>query len=273
MSLANYSNRENIMLDAGLISTWQIRVFPNLFADVVPDPESPSREWITIPGHGSHEVIVDSPSHWDDISDFGKNQMELVLTVYKDRYMQYDSRAGVKYISIFKNRGRDAGASLTHTHSQIVALPMIPPNISKEIAAISSSSFCLYCNIIDRERISARFILENDSWMAIAPFYSIAPYETWILSKGHSSNLRNLNGEQLNDLAAILREILKRTKELLSDPDYNFMMYQLPANYHLNVRIHPALTKIAGFERSTGVYINPVPPEQAAKELRTVYLF
>ena len=257
-AVANYSDRKEIVLRDGTISNWQIRVFPNLFADVVPDPSSPTLEWITIPGHGYHEVIVDSPNHWDNPADFSKDHMELVLEVYKDRYVQYGSVSAVKYISIFKNKGKDAGASLNHTHSQIVALPIIPPTISREISALSSASFCLYCNVIDREKISKRFILENDNWILIAPFYSIAPYETWILSKGHLSNLGNMGEEQLEDLAAILRETLKRTKALLGDPAYNFMINQLPANYHLNIRIHPALTKIAGFERSTGVYIiNP----------------
>jgi len=266
--VANYSDRKKIVLRDGTISNWQIRVFPNLFADVVPDPSSPTLEWITIPGHGYHEVIVDSPNHWDNPADFSKDHMELVLEVYKDRYVQYGSVSAVKYISIFKNKGKDAGASLNHTHSQIVALPIIPPTISREISALSSASFCLYCNVIDREKTSKRFILENDNWILIAPFYSIAPYETWILSKGHLSNLANMDEEQLEDLAAILRETLMRTKALLGDPAYNFMIYQLPTNYHLNIRIHPALTKMAGFERSTGIYINPVPPEQAAAELR-----
>jgi UDPglucose--hexose-1-phosphate uridylyltransferase len=266
--VAEYSGGKDIVYRGSETGNWQIRGFPNLFADVVPDPLSSSLEWITLPGHGYHEVIVDSPNHWDNPSDFSKDHLALVLEVYRDRYLKYSSKVEVKYISIFKNKGKDAGASLNHTHSQIVALPIIPPAISSEMAVLSSSSFCLYCNIMDREKVSKRFILENDNWILIAPFYSIAPYETWILSKGHLSNLGNINKEQLQDLAAMLQEDLKRTKALLDDPDYNFMIYQLPSNYHLNIRIHPALTKITGFEKSTRVYINPVPPEQAAEELR-----
>jgi UDPglucose--hexose-1-phosphate uridylyltransferase len=194
--------------------------------------------------------------------------MELVLRVYRDRYIHYSHLSGVNYISVFKNRGMDSGASLNHTHSQVVALPITPPIIRREILAMTSSSFCFYCNVVDREKISTRFVSENDSWILIAPYYSIVPYETWILPKGHMSNLEELGEGQFEDLAAILRDALTRTKMLLGDLAYNLMMYQLPSDYHFNLRIQPALTKIAGFEKNTGVYINPVPPEQAAEELR-----
>jgi UDPglucose--hexose-1-phosphate uridylyltransferase len=235
---------------------------------MVPSPEPPTSEWVALPGHGNHEVIVDSPDHWDSAADFSKEHMELILEAYKNRYSHYRYMSGVGYISIFKNRGNAAGASLTHTHSQLVAIPILPPLIQREVAAISSSSFCLYCNIVERETASSRLISQNDDWIIIAPFYSIAPYETWILPKGHISNLEDMSDGQRKSLAVALSDALRRIKSLLDDPPYNYMIFQLPFDYHLNIRIQPAVSKIAGFERGTGVYINPVPPEQAAAELR-----
>jgi UDPglucose--hexose-1-phosphate uridylyltransferase len=250
------------------VRNWRSRVFPNLFAAMVPKPTPPTAEWIALPGHGFHEVIVDSPDHGIGPADFSKEQMERVLEVYRDRYSHYLRMQGVNYISIFKNWGDAAGASISHTHSQIIAVPIMPPLIKREITALSSASFCIYCNIVERETSSSRIITSNDSWVLIAPFYSQAPYETWILPKEHTSNLEAMNEEQLRDLGSILGEALRRLKSLLDDPPFNYMIFQLPSGYHLNIRIQPALTKIAGFERSTGIYINPVPPEQAATELR-----
>jgi UDPglucose--hexose-1-phosphate uridylyltransferase len=140
--------------------------------------------------------------------------------------------------------------------------------IKREVEFLSKSSFCPFCNLIGREGSSLRLIKENNNWILIAPFYSIAPYEIWILPKRHFSNLGEMNEKERESLAAILKIALGCIRSTLFDPSYNFMIYQLSSGYHLNIRIHPAISKIAGFELNTGVYINPIPPEQAALELR-----
>lgn len=250
------------------LHNWRMRVFPNLFAAMVPSPSPPTSEWIALSGHGHHEVIVDSPEHGEDASGFSADRMIMLLNVYKHRYAHYRYMGDTSYISIFKNWGKDAGASLSHTHSQVIAIPIIPPLIRRETEAISASSFCPYCNVVDREAASSRLIAQNDSWILIAPFCSRIPYETWILPKGHISNLEDMTEDELENLASLLRDALLRMRSLLNRPHYNYMIYQLPSNYHLSIRIQPAISKIAGFEKGTGVYINPVPPEQAAAELR-----
>lgn len=265
---AVYTN-QGVLADGSVrVQNWRARVFPNLFAAMVPKPTPPTAEWIALPGHGFHEVIVDSPEHGVGPADFSKDQLELILEVYRDRYSHYRSMQGVSYVSIFKNWGDAAGASMSHTHSQIIAIPIMPPHIKREITALSSASFCIYCNITERETSSSRLIASNDSWILIAPFYSIAPYETWILPKGHISDLIDMDEDQRRDLGQILGDALRRLKSLLNDPPFNYMIFQHSPGYHLNIRIQPAIAKIAGFEKSTGVYINPVPPEQAARELR-----
>ena len=252
------------------IRPWKMRVIPNLFAAMVPCPAPPIAEWIALPGHGYHEVIVDSPQHGENPADFSQEHMELLVKAYRDRYAQYCGTEGIRYVSIFKNWGREAGASLSHSHSQVVAVPITSPLIKRELDALTSASFCQFCNIVARERTSDRLAAENDDWILIAPFYSQAPYETWILPHRHISNLSNMNEGECRSLAAILRRALKSMCSLLKDPPYNFMIYQLPSMYHLNIRIHPTLSKIAGFERGTGMFINFVPPEQAAAELRRI---
>ncbi len=251
------------------ISGWQLRVFPNVFAAMVPSPApATTTEWIALPGQGFHEVIVDSPLHKENPADFAQEHMEKLIQAYRDRYVHYCRNGLVKYVSIFKNWGKEAGASLSHSHSQLVTLPILPPLIKRELDAISRATHCPFCNIVEQEKESCRLIDENENWILIAPFYSQAPYETWILPKRHFANLQEMHDAEGKSLAALLKRALGSMRSLLNDPPYNFMIFQLPFSYHVNIRIHPALSKIAGFERSTGVYINSFAPEKAADELR-----
>jgi len=267
-SSAVYTDRGLLPEGSEPARNWRMRVFPNLFAAMVPSPSPPTAEWVALPGHGHHEVIVDTPDHSANPAGFSPEHMELLISVYQDRYAHYCGLGGVHYVSIFKNWGKEAGASLSHSHSQIVAVPITPPLIKRELEAISSASFCLFCNIAERERASARIIAENASWILFAPFCSQVPYETWILPRRHVCNLVELSDDMRHDLATMLECALQAQNALLNDPPYNYMIYQLPSRYHLNIRIQPSLTRIAGFERGTGIYINPMPPEQAASELR-----
>lgn len=268
-AVAVYKGREIVSDDeADRIEDWDIRVIPNLFAAAVQSPTPPTGQWIALPGFGYHEVMVDSRDHFATAADFSLEHMELLLKVYRDRYIHYRYMTGINCVSIFKNSGPESGATLEHSHSQVVALPIIPPIMKQEISAIEDASFCLYCNVADREMASERLIARNDSWILISPFYSQSPYEMWILPRTHLSNLEDLSQEQMKDLAALLRDALRRMNALLDDPPFNYMFYQLPYGYHINIRVQPAVTKIAGLEKSTGVYIVPVPPEEAASELR-----
>ena len=250
------------------ISNWLLRVFPNVFAAMVPSPPPATTEWIALPGYGYHEVIVDSPLHRENPADFSQGHMEKLIQVYRDRYVRYSGNSLVKYVSIFKNWGKEAGASLSHSHSQLITLPILPPLIKREMDAIIRATRCPFCNIVAEEKESCRLIYENENWILIAPFYSQAPYETWILPKRHFANLQEMQEDEGKSLAALLKKALGSIRSHLNDPPYNYMIFQLPFSYHLNIRIQPAISKIAGFERGTGVYINSFAPEQAAKELR-----
>ncbi len=249
------------------ISDWEMRVFSNVFAAVVPCPAPVTTEWFALPGQGFHEVIVDSPRHRENPADFTQSHMEKLIMVYKDRYVHYTGNGLVKYVSIFKNWGKEAGASLSHSHSQLVTLPILPPLIKRELDAINRGVQCPFCNIVAQELKSCRLINENEGWVLIAPFYSQAPYECWILPKRHFANLGEMHEAEGKSLAALLRQALGGMRSFLNDPPYNCMIFQLPFGYHLNIRIQPAISKIAGFERGTGVYVNSIAPEYAAAKL------
>jgi UDPglucose--hexose-1-phosphate uridylyltransferase len=250
------------------VKNWWARSFLNLYPAMAPSPKPPTREWVADFARGFHEVIVESPDHESDPSRFSRRDLERLVAVYKDRYVRRISETGVEYVSIFKNWGRVAGASLSHTHTQLVALPLVPPALIREMEAISSEPRCPYCSLVEREASSDRLIFENEGFVLIAPFYSEVPYETWILPKKHASDLEGLDS---GGLAQVLGEALRRLDRLLSGPPYNYMIRQLPdRRYHLNIRIQPAISTMAGFEKNTGIFINTVPPEEAAKELREV---
>ncbi|MGB3943828.1 MAG: DUF4921 family protein, partial [Methanothrix sp.] len=268
-AVAAYTDRGVFADGQERVKDWWARSFLNLYPAVTAEPGTPSREWVADSARGFHEVIVEHPGHEADPSIFSRRDLERLICVYRDRYSSRISEPFVEYVSIFKNRGRRAGATLSHTHSQLVALPIVPPALLREREAIGSAARCPYCSLAEREASSNRLIYENEGFVLIAPFSSEAPYETWILPKGHISDLERLDPADLEALAEVLGEALGRLDRLLASPPYNLTVRQLPDDlYHLNIRIQPAISTIAGFEKNTGIFINTVSPEDAALELR-----
>lgn len=238
-----------------------------MYPAVSSNPVVSDHEWTAVPAKGIHEVIIETPDHSTSLADLSLEDLKRMLEVYKDRYLHHLSN-GARYVCIFKNWGAEAGASLSHTHTQIISIPMIPPMIAREMAAIALKDVCPYCRIVQLEAASSRLIFENRDWIHIAPTFSMVPYESWILPKDHIPSLSGLKDLQIDSLSQIISSALRRLKVLLDDPPYNYMLYQLQSDYHLNIRVQPVTTKVAGFERGTGIYINSVPPEQAASELK-----
>jgi UDPglucose--hexose-1-phosphate uridylyltransferase len=250
------------------VKGWWARSFPNLYPAATPSPGTPTKEWVADFARGYHEVIVESPDHEGDPSSFSRRDLHRLVSVYRDRYIRRISESGVEYVSVFKNWGRVAGASLSHTHSQLIALPVVPPALKVEMDAITSAPRCPYCSFVEREASTERLIFENEKFVLIAPFSSMVPYETWILPKDHVSDLGGIDSR---GLAEVLGEALRRLDQLLSGPPYNYMIRQLPdRRYHINIKIQPAISIMAGFEKNTGIFINTVPPEEAARQLREV---
>jgi len=188
-----------------------------------------------------------------------------------------------RFILLFKNHGEAAGASVDHTHSQLIALPIVPRNVIEEINGAKEyynyKERCIFCDIIRQELSSrARLVSENDHYVCLTPFAARFPFETWILPKNHDPYFEDSQKYEFEALSRILSETLKRQDKALNSPPYNFLIHSSPVNqnyhdedyYHWHLEIMPRLTNVAGFERGTGFYINPTPPEEAAKFLREV---
>lgn len=228
-------------------------------------------------GVGAHEVIIESPEHNLTLSTMPLKSVEDVFWAFHQRITDLKNDKRVKYVLVFKNEGDDAGASLEHSHSQLIALPIVPHHVQEEIEHAKNyygyKERCIFCDIIHQESSDRkRVISENDDFIAIAPFAPRSPFETMILPKKHESSFQPHGSFKL--LAEILQRTLKQIDKVLDMPPYNLMIHTSPfeneenEHYHWHIEILPKLTKIAGFEWGSGFYINPTPPEEAAKFLR-----
>ena len=252
---------------------WDFRCFPNLYPALSPAPDLQAYRKDSLqrePGYGFHEVIVESPLHGSKLEDFSDSEISELMQVYRDRTCSYITREKIRYVSLFKNFGKEAGASINHPHSQLLALPFCPPPLTRELEVIRKKEKCPYCTMFDMEKASSRTILENSEWIAFSPYSSMGPFEVWILPGKHVSYLGYCNDKMLFALGEILRDILKSYGRVLGYPPFNYMFYQLSEapEYHLNLRLLPRLSINAGFELSTGTYINTISPERAASYLR-----
>ena len=261
---------------------WRVRVVPNKFPALQAEGEYLKSEegiYDMMNGIGAHEVIIESPRHIQSLTSLDNGNVEEVLLCYRERLVDLKSDKRFVYGLLFKNVGFSAGASLEHTHSQLIVTPIVPPLVANEIAIAKTfyqhSKRCLFCNMIQQEiETDKRVVISTDNFVAFAPFASRFPFEIWILPKKHESNFENLQGFEAEELAHILKSVLAKLEATLDFPPYNYIIHNAPFNvteseyFHWHIEIIPRLTNIAGFEWGTGFYINPTSPEEAAEMLR-----
>ncbi|MBD3336999.1 MAG: galactose-1-phosphate uridylyltransferase [Candidatus Eisenbacteria bacterium] len=266
---------------------WLVRVVSNKFPALEIEGEL-AREgeglYDKMSGVGAHEVIIESPRHNIELSQLPLDQVARVIRAIRARVLDLANDKRFRYIQVFKNHGDAAGASLEHPHCQLVATPIVPRRALDELDGCTQhfemKERCIYCDVIHQEQsFRKRIIAESDRYIALAPFASRFPFETWVLPKTHAIYFEQGDGPDDLALAAMLKEVLTRLNVTLNLPPYNFVIHSGPVNewrgplhYHWHIEIMPKLTKVAGFEWGTGFYINPTPPEDAAAYLREVKL-
>ncbi len=265
---------------------WRVRVVANKFPALIDEGDlNRQTEGIydKMSGIGAHEVIVETPDHDQTLPGMPEPQIEEVLWAYRDRILDLKQDTRFQYILIFKNHGEAAGASLEHTHSQLIATPIVPKRVQEEVDGVkqyyADTGRCVYCDIVRQELThGGRVVSANDHFVAMAPFAPRFPFETWIVPRIHETAFEHIGKQEHGSLARILKETLQRIERLLSDPPYNLVMHNAPlredepVQYHWHLEITPRLTRLAGFEWGTGFYINPTPPEEAAQYLRDAVL-
>jgi UDPglucose--hexose-1-phosphate uridylyltransferase len=261
---------------------WDLRVVPNQFP-VLRVEGSLERQgeglFDKMSGIGAHEVIIESPHHLDMLATMSDAAIEQVLLAFKARVQDLKQDRRFRYIIIFKNHGAAAGASLEHTHSQLIALPIVPREVRDEVdgakAHFAAKERCIFCDILRQEIADGRrLIAETADMVAIAPYAPRFPFETWLLPRRHQSLFEDAQRHEYASLARMLGDILRRMNRALRYPPYNLLIHSAPLaepaadSYHWHVEIIPKLTKVAGFEWATGFYLNPTSPEEAAEVLR-----
>ena len=275
-------------------SGWRIRVVPNKFPALRVEGQ-PEREadgiYDRMNGIGAHEVVIETPDHGSRMGDRDIDEIALMLRIYRERLTDLTLDTRLKYILIFKNSGAAAGASLSHPHSQIIATTVTPRTVALELNACREHHHvkerCLICDIIKQEVAARdRLVAIDDRYIAFCPYASRFPFEIFIAPRYHQHDYSRTSDHDLRGLAAVLKDVLKRFRDALDDPPFNYILHTSPnANvhprrahywdtiefdFHWHFELFPRLTKVAGFEWGSGFYINPTPPEEAAKFLRSL---
>jgi UDPglucose--hexose-1-phosphate uridylyltransferase len=257
---------------------WRIRVVPNLYPALKPDLSPKGwRKGLRRgrPALGHHDVIIHSPRHDLVLADMDDRDVLELFRAYRRRHRELASLPYVRRVLVMHNHGKEAGASLEHPHSQVFALPFVPPSMRREAAATGHGSGGCFFRLLVREAgEDGRVVEEAGSWTCFAPYSPRFPYEFWFVGRKHESDFGAAEDEELWDLARLVPRVLRAMNRVLDNPPYNLVLFSAPSGkegrecYHWHIRVFPRVTRPAGFELGTGIYINVVSPEKAASRLR-----
>jgi UDPglucose--hexose-1-phosphate uridylyltransferase len=263
---------------------WAVRVIPNKFAALSSEVQ-PTRSLQhlrrRVNGFGFHEVIIDSPDHASPFALLPDAHVARILGVFKERYNALSVDHRITHVTIFKNHGTDAGASMAHPHSQLIATPVIPSQVRhrlhEALRHYDDAGECMFCHMVEREvEDQTRIVLKSELFVAMEVFASATPFATHIFPLRHMATFGEITAAEIADLARVLRTLLAKLYVGLENPDLNFTIRSGPSDYvgarhfHWYVSVIPRLTRVAGFELGSGMFINTVLPESAAEFLRNV---
>ncbi len=263
---------------------WKIAVAPNKYPALIPKTAGPSEHrqgpYSTIDGIGHHELII-TRDHEKNIPKMSLAESTELFRVFKHRLNVLSQDPHSNYSSLWHAWGQLAGASIYHPHYQILTLPIVPPDIRRSLEGsvryAREHKKCVHCVMLDYEkRRKVRIVYENAEAIAIAPFVSKQPFEVRIFPKKHFSHFEKTPDKVLCGAVEALGFTLRKISEKLGDPDYNFFLHTAPfrdANeykmYHWHMEVIPKISLLGGFEWSTGIDINTIDPDNAAKVLRS----
>ncbi len=271
---------------------WQVRVVPNKYPALRVEGERDRRGlgmFDLMNGIGAHEVVIESPNHTWRMADGPPTQIQRVLLAYQSRLADLYRDERLRYCVIFRNYGPDAGATLSHPHSQIMAIPVVPSRVKSKLNAAREyyrrKERCIFCDVIQQElELQERIFFANERFVALTPFASRFPFELAIYPREHSHDFTQLDEPGREALADVLHRCLAYLRPALGSPSYNFVLNVAPnavprpgksdywttlaVDYHWHIEILPRMTTVSGFEWGTGFYVNPVAPEEAARFLR-----
>ncbi|MFH1894919.1 MAG: galactose-1-phosphate uridylyltransferase [Patescibacteria group bacterium] len=276
-----FDRGKKIVSKGGLPRDWTTVVIPNkypAFSKSDSFNERAEGPYHIIDGVGFHEVVV-TRDHEKQMAQFSVDQIKEVVNVYQERYLDLMNEKFVSYISIFHNNGKEAGASVSHPHSQIIALPFIDPDLQSSING-SAAHFkrygqCVHCDMLAYDKKDGRrIVFENEEFIVLVPFASRVAFETRIYPKVHHAYFERITHGQKDYFAEAFKAALSKIYKALNDPAYNFFIHTAPCDgkdynhYHWHLEILPKTSIWAGFELGVGIEISTIEPETAAEYLR-----
>lgn len=262
---------------------WSVRVVPNKYPALEPTepdvPEDCDGLFRTRPGAGMHEVIVECPHDESSLARLPAGQIANVFRSYRDRLNALKGDGRIAYVLIFKNHGAAGGATVAHSHSQLIATPVVPPVVEEELRRAEAyhreRGRCLFDDVLQEEAVRVeRIVLDTPSFVVYCPFAARFPYELAVLPRRHDPHFETISEAEIDELGMVIKAVLSKLEMVLDDPPYNYVLHTAPfgggnrAHYHWHLEVFPRMVRTAGFEWGGGIHINPVPPEQAAARLR-----
>jgi len=265
-----------------LVKEWSLQVIKNKYPALGPGDCSKTHQegpYTLMDGAGFHEIII-TRDHYKHIHSLPIEKVEEIIRAYQERYLALMEHLCVNYVSIFHNHGREAGASIPHPHSQLIAVPVIPSDVNRSLKGAKKyreeHKRCVHCVMLKWEKEERRSIFQNEYFIVYAPFVPRTAFELRVYPRRHKSNFEKINKTERKYLAEALWQALHRLHKGLKDPVYNFFIHTAPCDgkdygfYHWHIEILPKTAIWAGFELSTGIEISTIEPEEVAKFLRKV---
>ncbi|MBI4712825.1 MAG: galactose-1-phosphate uridylyltransferase [Planctomycetes bacterium] len=264
--------------------SWQVRVVYNKFAALTPEGERVRKIngiYRSMTGVGIHEVIIEHPRHNALTGLMTEPEVTNIIRAYKDRYLSAQKDKRIESITIFKNHGVSAGTSLEHTHSQLIATPIVPPQVrsrtEQAVNYFDDTGECIFCHTLKGElEAKERIILETEHFAAFIPYAALSPFHIWIFPRRHMSSFVEINEAEIKDFAINLKATLAKLYYGLDNPDFNYSVRSIPVDekgsdyFHWYISLIPRVSQTAGFELGSGMFVNVALPEASAKFLREV---
>lgn len=261
---------------------WGVRVVPNKYPALRPGDDVPVRDdfpWVSMPGLGHHEVVVETPCHDAEPESMDRGELAAVLRVFRRRYAVLITRPGIEAVVVFRNRGPQGGASLAHPHAQVIASGLVPPRLAavRDWAGWhhAETDRCVTCEVLERElAVGERVVEATTGFAALVPFAATAPFELRIVPLRHQGAFAEASDAELAELAEVLGRSLRRLNAALGDPSYNYVIDSGTAkdagapHAHWSLSVVPGTSRPGGFEVGGGLPINPSLPEADATALR-----
>ncbi len=267
-------------------TAWKVRSVKNKFPALIagaPQPAGVQKVYRSLPGEGIHEVIIDSPSHSKDPAQLSQAEMVSLLGAYRERFNVISRNEKISLTLIFKNHGEAAGTSIEHPHTQIVGSSVVPSGIRHRMDEAEKyfrqNSACVFCHMIEEEkRQGVRMLADSRNFAAFVLFAALSPFHIWILPERHTPGFGEITDVEISDLSKVLLDVLRRIDQGLGGADYNFVIQSAPLDrgtlepYHWYLSLVVRLSKAAGFELGSGMFINTAIPEESAAFLKSVKL-